>query len=406
MKVTVVGAGYVGLSIAAILSRFNPVCVLEVLEDRVEKINSRIAPIRDEGLNSWFAEYELDLVATTDTQAAYADARFVIVAVPTNYDENLGEFDTSLVDGVVKEALAVNPEAVIVIKSTVPIGYTDSLKTRFPQGRFLFSPEFLREGHALDDNAHPTRIVVGIPEADGKCEKAAEAARTLTGLLAHAALDDDVPEFVMSAAEAEAVKLFANTYLAMRVAYFNELDSYAAQNGMDAGSIIAAVGADPRIGTHYNNPSFGYGGYCLPKDTKQLYANFAGVPQDIIGAVVRANETRKDAIVADIERRVEGLCGSSSGTALVGVHRLVMKQGADNFRSSATVDVAKKLMAAGLQVLAYEPLVKTGDYQGIPVTDDLETFKKTAALIVANRYDSELSDVREKVYTRDLYGRD
>lgn len=388
MKITVVGAGYVGLSNAVLLSRFNDVTVLDVNADRVTAVNEGRSPIVDVDLEEYLARGDLSLHATRDRKAAYADASYVVVATPTNYDPETNYFDTSTVEKVTADALAANPAATIVIKSTVPVGYTNTLRDLHPGASILFSPEFLREGRALHDNLHPSRIVIGSDT---------EAGRLFAKLLVQAALDEDVPVLFTGSTEAEAIKLFANTYLALRVAYFNELDTYAATHGLATSQIIEGVGLDPRIGGHYNNPSFGYGGYCLPKDTRQLQANYQSVPQNLISAIVEANTTRKEFIADDVLRR---------NPKVVGIYRLTMKAGSDNFRESAVQGVMKRIKARGVKVIVFEPELDQKRFFNSKVIRDLEEFKEKADVIITNRRCELLDDVAAKVYTRDIYGRD
>ncbi len=388
MKIAVVGAGYVGLSNALLHADRHDVVLLELDPERVAAINRAESPIQDEDIENALAGGGLRLTATTDPEHAYPAADYVVVATPTNYDPATNLFDTSSVDRVVDDALAANPVAAVVIKSTIPVGFTDALRARHPGATIFFSPEFLREGRALYDNRHPSRVVVGDDS---------EAARRFAELMVDGAVSTDVPVLTMTSAEAEALKLFANTYLALRVAYFNELDTYAAVHGLDPAKIIEGVGLDPRIGTHYNNPSFGYGGYCLPKDTKQLLANYAEVPQNLIAAVVDANTTRKDFIAFDIlARRPE----------VVGIYRLVMKAGSDNFRSSSVQGVMKRIKAKGVEVIVYEPTLEDEHFFNSEVVRDLEEFKRRSDVIVSNRRSPELAEVADKIYTRDIYGRD
>lgn len=388
MKITVVGAGYVGLSNAVLLSRFNDVTVLDVNADRVTAVNEGRSPIVDVELEEYLAKGGLSLHATRDRKAAYADASYVVVATPTNYDPETNYFDTSTVEKVTADALAANPAATIVIKSTVPVGYTNTLREQHPGASILFSPEFLREGRALHDNLHPSRIVIG---------SATEAGRMFAKLLVQAALSEDVPVLFTGSTEAEAIKLFANTYLALRVAYFNELDTYAATHGLATSQIIEGVGLDPRIGGHYNNPSFGYGGYCLPKDTRQLQANYRSVPQNLISAIVEANTTRKEFIADDVLRR---------NPEVVGIYRLTMKAGSDNFRESAVQGVMKRIKARGVKVIVFEPELDQKRFFNSKVIRDLDEFKAKADVIITNRRCELLDDVATKVYTRDIYGRD
>ncbi|KRA38542.1 MULTISPECIES: nucleotide sugar dehydrogenase [unclassified Nocardioides] len=388
MKITVVGAGYVGLSNAVLLSRFNDVTVLDVDADRVAAVNEGRSPVVDVELEEYLAKGGLSLHATRDRKLAYADASYVVVATPTNYDPETNYFDTSTVEKVTADALAANPAATIVVKSTVPVGYTNTLRDLHPGASILFSPEFLREGRALHDNLHPSRIVIGSDTEPG---------RLFAKLLVQAALDEDVPVLFTGSTEAEAIKLFANTYLALRVAYFNELDTYAATHGLATSQIIEGVGLDPRIGAHYNNPSFGYGGYCLPKDTRQLQANYQSVPQNLISAIVEANTTRKEFIADDVLRR---------DPKVVGIYRLTMKAGSDNFRESAVQGVMKRIKARGVKVIVFEPELDQKRFFNSKVIRDLDEFKAKADVIITNRRCDLLDDVAEKVYTRDIYGRD
>ena len=406
MKIAVAGAGYVGLSLAVLLAQHNEVELVDVVPEKVELVNSGRSPIRDAEIEDFLANRPLSLHATTDGRSAYAGAELVIVATPTNYDPNRNYFDTHFVEDVIEIVLDVNPTATIIVKSTVPVGYTAGLCERYPEGRFLFSPEFLREGHALYDNLHPSRIVVGVPSESAFVDELEPAAKTFAALLADGAEDEGVPALVMRATEAEAVKLFANTYLALRVSYFNELDTYAAVRGLDAASIIEAVGLDPRIGGHYNNPSFGYGGYCLPKDTKQLLANYRDVPQNLIQAIVDSNRTRKDFVADEVIQHVMSLVYEGADQPLVGVYRLTMKSGSDNFRASSIQGIMKRVKAKGIPVLVYEPTLDDQRFFGSEVTHDLDDFKRRADVILANRWNEELADVSDKVYTRDLFKRD
>ncbi len=399
--ISVVGTGYVGLSNAVLLAQHNKVYAIDVIQEKVDLINKRISPIRDAEIETYLSEKKLDLTATCDHEEAYHESEYVVIATPTNYDEERGYFDTSTVETVIEQVLSIDPQTVIVIKSTVPVGFTENMKIKFPQAKLLFSPEFLREGKALYDCLYPSRILIGSSEKDGALK---DSASQFARLLQEGAIKETIPTLFLNSTEAEAVKLFANTYLALRVSYFNELDTYAELKGLDTRRIIDGVCLDPRIGSHYNNPSFGYGGYCLPKDTKQLLANYQNVPQNLIGAIVAANETRKMQIANRLIQKAQEK--NHAGQITIGIYRLIMKANSDNFRQSAIQGIMRIMIEKGVKVIIYEPQIKEDEFNGFSVIHSLSEFMDLADVVAANRVTEDLMAYRDKIYTRDIYFRD